>query len=171
MQFVILAGLVAYSGSCTRTSGARAAGEAATRNASPWGDLQWDEGAHAAEGAMVQVQYTLVSLCSGWATVPQSARPWHGVVCSLCSQHVDAQRELLEELYEDKLNNLKESLTDYYQEEIQVCSGQRNNIWKVGEDVGYLRWLESFRLLCFLWYNLIVSSTIFAACLPLYVAH
>ncbi|XP_065704933.1 kinesin-like protein KIF20A [Patagioenas fasciata] len=36
-----------------------------------------------------------------------------------CSQHVDAQRELLEELYEDKLNNLKESLTDYYQEEIQ----------------------------------------------------
>lgn len=52
---------------------------------------------------------------------------------------MDAQRELLEELYEDKLNNLKESLTDYYQEEIQVCSGQRNNIWKVGEDVGYLR--------------------------------
>ncbi|NXN19118.1 KI20A protein, partial [Indicator maculatus] len=36
-----------------------------------------------------------------------------------CSQHVDAQRELLEELYEDKLNNLKESLTDYYQEEMQ----------------------------------------------------
>ncbi|KAM9603435.1 kinesin-like protein KIF20A isoform 2-T2 [Morphnus guianensis] len=36
-----------------------------------------------------------------------------------CSQHVDAQKELLEELYEDKLNNLKESLTDYYQEEIQ----------------------------------------------------
>ncbi|NXR13132.1 KI20A protein, partial [Semnornis frantzii] len=36
-----------------------------------------------------------------------------------CSQHVDTQRELLEELYEDKLNNLKESLTDYYQEEIQ----------------------------------------------------
>ncbi|NXG77811.1 KI20A protein, partial [Baryphthengus martii] len=35
------------------------------------------------------------------------------------SQHVDAQKELLEELYEDKLNNLKESLTDYYQEEIQ----------------------------------------------------
>ncbi|NWX83703.1 KI20A protein, partial [Nothoprocta ornata] len=37
-----------------------------------------------------------------------------------CSQHVDAQKELLEELYEDKLNNLKEALTDYYQEEIQV---------------------------------------------------
>ncbi|XP_075020479.1 kinesin-like protein KIF20A [Calonectris borealis] len=36
-----------------------------------------------------------------------------------CSQHVDAQKELLEELYDDKLNNLKESLTDYYQEEIQ----------------------------------------------------
>ncbi|NXS70185.1 KI20A protein, partial [Pandion haliaetus] len=36
-----------------------------------------------------------------------------------CSQHVDAQKELLEELYEDKLSNLKESLTDYYQEEIQ----------------------------------------------------
>ncbi|NWU90876.1 KI20A protein, partial [Upupa epops] len=36
-----------------------------------------------------------------------------------CSQHVDAQKELLEELYEDKLNNLKESLTDYYQEQIQ----------------------------------------------------
>ncbi|NXX61562.1 KI20A protein, partial [Scopus umbretta] len=36
-----------------------------------------------------------------------------------CSQHVDAQKELLEELYEDKLNNLKESLTDYYHEEIQ----------------------------------------------------
>jgi len=41
---------------------------------------------------------------------------------------VDAQKELLEELYEDKLNNLKESLTDYYQEEIQVCSGQWNDI-------------------------------------------
>ncbi|KFO09007.1 Kinesin-like KIF20A [Balearica regulorum gibbericeps] len=36
-----------------------------------------------------------------------------------CSQHLDAQKELLEELYEDKLNNLKESLTDYYQEKIQ----------------------------------------------------
>uniref|UniRef100_A0A8B9SMB2 Kinesin-like protein n=1 Tax=Anas platyrhynchos TaxID=8839 RepID=A0A8B9SMB2_ANAPL len=43
----------------------------------------------------------------------------HIVARSLCSQHVDAQKELLEELYEDKLNNLKESLTDYYQEEIQ----------------------------------------------------
>ncbi|NWX49761.1 KI20A protein, partial [Steatornis caripensis] len=36
-----------------------------------------------------------------------------------CSEHVDLQKELLEELYEDKLTNLKESLTDYYQEEIQ----------------------------------------------------
>ncbi|XP_057267992.1 kinesin-like protein KIF20A [Pezoporus wallicus] len=36
-----------------------------------------------------------------------------------CSQHLDTQKELLEELYEDKLNNLKESLTDYYQEMIQ----------------------------------------------------
>ncbi|NXV30974.1 KI20A protein, partial [Rissa tridactyla] len=36
-----------------------------------------------------------------------------------CSQYVDTQERMLEELYEDKLNNLKESLTDYYQEEIQ----------------------------------------------------
>ncbi|NXN23308.1 KI20A protein, partial [Nycticryphes semicollaris] len=36
-----------------------------------------------------------------------------------CSQYVDSQERMLEELYEDKLNNLKESLTDYYQEEIQ----------------------------------------------------
>ncbi|XP_061216260.1 kinesin-like protein KIF20A [Neopsephotus bourkii] len=36
-----------------------------------------------------------------------------------CSQHLDTQKELLEELYEDKLNNLKESLTDYYQDIIQ----------------------------------------------------
>lgn len=53
------------------------------------------------------------------------------VVCFLCSQHIDAQKELLEELYEDKLNNLKESLTDYYQEEIQVCSEGWNDIKKV----------------------------------------
>ncbi|KAG6941311.1 kinesin family member 20A, partial [Chelydra serpentina] len=38
-----------------------------------------------------------------------------------CSQHLETQKELLVELYEDKLNNLKESLTDYYQERIQVC--------------------------------------------------
>lgn len=38
---------------------------------------------------------------------------------------------MLEELYEDKLNNLKESLTDYYQDEIQVCSGQWSDIRKV----------------------------------------
>uniref|UniRef100_A0A8C3TKD1 Kinesin-like protein n=1 Tax=Chelydra serpentina TaxID=8475 RepID=A0A8C3TKD1_CHESE len=36
-----------------------------------------------------------------------------------CSQHLETQKELLVELYEDKLNNLKESLTDYYQERIQ----------------------------------------------------
>ncbi|NWY57569.1 KI20A protein, partial [Chionis minor] len=36
-----------------------------------------------------------------------------------CSQYVDTQERMLEELYEDKLNNLKESLTDYYQDEIQ----------------------------------------------------
>ncbi|KAM6056507.1 Kinesin-like KIF20A [Chlamydotis macqueenii] len=35
------------------------------------------------------------------------------------SQYLDTQREILEELYEGKLNDLKESLTDYYQEEIQ----------------------------------------------------
>ncbi|NXU48244.1 KI20A protein, partial [Turnix velox] len=36
-----------------------------------------------------------------------------------CSQYVETQERMLEELYEDKLNNLKESLTDYYQEAIQ----------------------------------------------------
>ncbi|XP_050818296.1 kinesin-like protein KIF20A [Gopherus flavomarginatus] len=36
-----------------------------------------------------------------------------------CSQHLDTQKELLVELYEDKLNNLKESMTDFYQERIQ----------------------------------------------------
>ncbi|NXP16368.1 KI20A protein, partial [Scytalopus superciliaris] len=35
------------------------------------------------------------------------------------SQHVDAQREQLEELYEEKLTILKELLTDHYQEKIQ----------------------------------------------------
>ncbi|NWZ13116.1 KI20A protein, partial [Agelaius phoeniceus] len=35
------------------------------------------------------------------------------------SQHVDAQREQLEELYEGKMNILKELLTDHYQEEMQ----------------------------------------------------
>ncbi|XP_007420396.1 kinesin-like protein KIF20A [Python bivittatus] len=35
------------------------------------------------------------------------------------SDHVDSQKEMLEELYEDKLNNLKVSLTDYYLEEIE----------------------------------------------------
>ncbi|XP_074865966.1 kinesin-like protein KIF20A [Carettochelys insculpta] len=36
-----------------------------------------------------------------------------------CSQHLDTQKELLVELYEEKLSNLKESLMDYYQERIQ----------------------------------------------------
>ncbi|NXQ10058.1 KI20A protein, partial [Peucedramus taeniatus] len=36
------------------------------------------------------------------------------------SQHVDAQREQLEELYEGKMNILKELLTDHYQEEMQA---------------------------------------------------
>ncbi|XP_042307422.1 kinesin-like protein KIF20A [Sceloporus undulatus] len=35
------------------------------------------------------------------------------------SDYVDAQKEILEDLYEEKLNNLKESLTDYYLEEIE----------------------------------------------------
>ncbi|NWR82598.1 KI20A protein, partial [Furnarius figulus] len=35
------------------------------------------------------------------------------------SQHVDVQREQLEELYEEKLTILKELLTDHYQEKIQ----------------------------------------------------
>lgn len=36
-----------------------------------------------------------------------------------CSEHLDTQRELLEETYEEKLKILKESLTSFYQEEIQ----------------------------------------------------
>ncbi|KAM4875589.1 kinesin-like protein KIF20A isoform 2-T3 [Thomomys bottae] len=36
-----------------------------------------------------------------------------------CSEHLDAQKELLEETYEEKLKILKESLTTFYQEEIQ----------------------------------------------------
>uniref|UniRef100_A0A8C6Y5M5 Kinesin-like protein n=1 Tax=Naja naja TaxID=35670 RepID=A0A8C6Y5M5_NAJNA len=35
------------------------------------------------------------------------------------SDHMDSQKDMLEELYEDKLNNLKVSLTDYYLEEIE----------------------------------------------------
>ncbi|CAH7101722.1 kinesin-like protein KIF20A [Phodopus roborovskii] len=35
------------------------------------------------------------------------------------SEHLDNQKELLEELYEEKLKILKESLTSFYQEEIQ----------------------------------------------------
>uniref|UniRef100_A0A2K6SWV4 Kinesin-like protein n=1 Tax=Saimiri boliviensis boliviensis TaxID=39432 RepID=A0A2K6SWV4_SAIBB len=36
-----------------------------------------------------------------------------------CSEHLDTQKELLEEMYEEKLNILKESLTSFYQEEIE----------------------------------------------------
>ncbi|XP_006180379.1 kinesin-like protein KIF20A [Camelus dromedarius] len=36
-----------------------------------------------------------------------------------CSEHLDTQKELLEEMYEEKLTILKESLTSFYQEEIQ----------------------------------------------------
>lgn len=36
------------------------------------------------------------------------------------SEHLDTQKELLEEMYEEKLKILKESLTSFYQEEIQV---------------------------------------------------
>ncbi|KAL8212223.1 UNVERIFIED_CONTAM: Kinesin-like protein kif20a [Gekko kuhli] len=35
------------------------------------------------------------------------------------SEQVDAQKEILEEMYEFKLNHLKEMLTDYYQEKIE----------------------------------------------------
>nr|XP_056715759.1 kinesin-like protein KIF20A [Euleptes europaea] len=35
------------------------------------------------------------------------------------SEQADAQKEILEEMYEDKLTHLKELLTDYYQEEIE----------------------------------------------------
>lgn len=36
-----------------------------------------------------------------------------------CSEHLDTQKELLEEMYEEKLKILKESLTGFYKEEIQ----------------------------------------------------
>ncbi|XP_006866177.1 PREDICTED: kinesin-like protein KIF20A isoform X2 [Chrysochloris asiatica] len=36
-----------------------------------------------------------------------------------CSEHLDIQKELLEETYEEKLKILKESLTSFYQEELQ----------------------------------------------------
>lgn len=39
---------------------------------------------------------------------------------SSVSEHLDNQKELLEEMYEEKLKILKESLTSFYQEEIQV---------------------------------------------------
>lgn len=135
-----LPGLVACSGSCARTAGAREAGEATARNTPPYRDLQWDAGGHAAEGAVVEVQLRLIDLpvfrvCCGAKDYQTQMQT---VVCSHCSQHIDAQKELLEELYEDKLNNLKESLTDYYQEEIQVCSEGWNDIRKVAGTWEYL---------------------------------
>ena len=36
-----------------------------------------------------------------------------------CSERLDNQKELMEELYEEKLKILKESLTTFYQEQIQ----------------------------------------------------
>ncbi|XP_029797842.1 kinesin-like protein KIF20A [Suricata suricatta] len=36
-----------------------------------------------------------------------------------CSEHLDTQKELLEEMYDEKLKILKESLTSFYQEELQ----------------------------------------------------
>uniref|UniRef100_A0ABI7Z4J8 Kinesin-like protein n=1 Tax=Felis catus TaxID=9685 RepID=A0ABI7Z4J8_FELCA len=36
-----------------------------------------------------------------------------------CSEHLDTQKELLEEMYEEKLKILKESLTSFYQDELQ----------------------------------------------------
>nr|XP_026257017.1 kinesin-like protein KIF20A isoform X2 [Urocitellus parryii] len=36
-----------------------------------------------------------------------------------CSEHLDTQKELMEEMYEEKLKILKESLTSFYHEEIQ----------------------------------------------------
>ncbi|XP_076994697.1 kinesin-like protein KIF20A isoform X2 [Tamandua tetradactyla] len=36
-----------------------------------------------------------------------------------CSEHLDTQKELLEEMYEEKLNILRESLVTFYQEELQ----------------------------------------------------
>lgn len=39
---------------------------------------------------------------------------------SSVSEHLDNQKELLEEMYEEKLKILKESLTSFYQEEIHV---------------------------------------------------
>lgn len=38
----------------------------------------------------------------------------------LDSEHLDTQKELLEEMYEEKLKILKESLTSFYQEELRV---------------------------------------------------
>lgn len=57
---VPLAGLAACGGSCTGAAGAGEAEEAAARDAPARGDLQRDAGAHATEGAVVEVQPVLV---------------------------------------------------------------------------------------------------------------
>nr|5LEF_C Chain C, Kinesin-like protein KIF20A [Mus musculus]5LEF_D Chain D, Kinesin-like protein KIF20A [Mus musculus] len=42
-----------------------------------------------------------------------------GAMEQWCSERLDNQKELMEELYEEKLKILKESLTTFYQEQIQ----------------------------------------------------
>ena len=62
----------------------------------------------------------------GWSSASRSALQAHSSASSLTSlfssdsEHLDTQKELLEEMYEEKLTILKESLTSFYQEELQV---------------------------------------------------
>lgn len=68
---------------------------------------------------------------------------------------MDAQREQLEELYEGKINILKELLTDHYQEEMQVCSGQSGKQQWVGKGLWVLESRKNFmksERFCFLRY-------------------
>lgn len=51
-------------------------------------------------------------ICSEMVEQMQQREQW-------CSEHLDTQKELLEEMYEDKLKILRESLTNFYQEELQ----------------------------------------------------
>ncbi|XP_061473646.1 kinesin-like protein KIF20A isoform X2 [Rhineura floridana] len=51
-------------------------------------------------------------ICNEMMQLQQQKEEWN-------SEYVDAQKEMLQELYEDKLKNLKELLTDHYQEEIE----------------------------------------------------
>uniref|UniRef100_A0A670HU52 Kinesin-like protein n=1 Tax=Podarcis muralis TaxID=64176 RepID=A0A670HU52_PODMU len=53
------------------------------------------------------------------------------------SEHVDIQKEMLEDVYEEKLNSLKESLTDYYQEKIEVRGVKE--LWEEEVQEGFLR--------------------------------